>query len=212
MGNISVINNTGKEFNVSVNGSEEKIEIVIDFATEKFKLPRGLERGDIFKDKNGKEYVLVEYLSNGDVVVCPKEPLGRKSFGCNNSYIGSIIDEYLCKYYLPYLLDVFGKDNIVAHYVDLSFLDGLEGNVTIKRKVCCFTLDEYRKNAILIKLKIDSSFWLCTATRVVYPVSSIEDSENYVLYVGDTGEIRVECTEYKQPILPKFVLKSTIFE
>lgn len=207
MNNINVINNAGKDINITVNGNKEKIEIIIDLANKDFKLSKGLKPGDTFKDKNGDEYILLYYLPNGDAAILRKEPLKKMKFGSNNNYNGSDIDKYLCEKYLPELERKFGKDNLVEHEVDLLSLDGEDDYGKIKRKVSLLTLDEYRVNKKAIKEYIKESFFLATpnSTPSGYGSNGVQVvySDGYVYFdwYGGDGSVR-----------PRFVLKSTIFE
>lgn len=207
MNNINVINNAGKDINITVNGNKDKVEIIIDLANKDFKLSSNLKHGDVFKDKDGDEYILLYYLPNGDAAILRKEPLKEMKFGSNNNYNGSDIDKDLCETYLPELERKFGKDNLVEHEVDLLSLDGEDDYGKIKRKVSLLTLDEYRVNKKAIKEYIKESFFLATpnSTPSGYSSGNVQfvDSDGCVdfLWYCDGGAVR-----------PRFVLKSTIFE
>lgn len=207
MNNVNVINNAEKDINVTVNKNDDKIEIVIDLMNKNFKLSSNLKAGDVFKDKDGDEYILLYFMPNGDAVVIKKDPLKKMEFGSNNNYDGCNIDKYLCAEYLSELKRKFGKNNIVEHEVDLLSLDGEDDYGKITRKVSILTLDEYRHNKKAIKNYINEWFWLCTpdSTPSGYGSSLVRyvDSGGYVNcgWCGNCGAVR-----------PRFVLSSSIFE
>ena len=207
MNNVNVINNAGKEINVVVNKNDDKIEIVIDLANNSFKLLNNLKAGDVFKDKDGEEYVLLYFQSNGDAVVLTKHSLKSMEFGSDNNYNGCNIDRYLCEEYLPELEKKFGKNNIVEHEVDLLSLDGENDYGKITRKVSLLTLDEYRHNKKAIKNYINEWFWLCTPNSTPNGCSS-----NFAQCVSSRGS--VSCGWYCscRAVRPRFVLSSSIFE
>ena len=208
MNNINVVNNVGKDVSVTVNKNRNKVEIIIDLANKEFKLPKDLKNGDIFKDIDGDEYILLYYLPNGDAVVLRKNSLTSMKFSNNNNnYNGSNIDKYLCDTYLSELERKFGKDNIVEHEVDLLSLDGEDDYGKITRKVSIPTLDEYRHNKKTIKNYIKEWFWLCTPDST--PSGCGSDG---VRYVSSGGDVCFDWFDDCVAVRPRFVLKSSIFE
>ena len=207
MNNVNVINNAGKDINVTVNKNDDKIEIVIDLTNNNFKLSNNLKAGDVFKDKDGEEYILLYFLPNGDAVVLTKNSLKSMKFGSNNNYNGCNIDKYLCEEYLSELERKFGKNNIVEHEVDLLSLDGEDDYGKITRKVSLLTLDEYRHNKKAIKNYINEWFWLCTPDSTPSGFSSY-----YVQYVNSYGNVDYDWYDYCTAVRPRFVLSSSIFE
>lgn len=207
MSNINIINNVGKDIDVIVNKSEDKIEIIIDLTNKDFKLPNSLKAGDIFKDKDGEEYILLRFLSNGDAVVLKKDSLKEMQFGSNNNYNGSNIDNYLCKEYLLELERKFGNNNIVEHEVDLLSLDGEDDYGKITRKVSILTIDDYRHNKKAIKNHINKWFWLCTPDSTPSGYGS-----GCVRYVDSGGDVCCVWFNDCGAVRPRFVLASSIFE
>lgn len=208
MNNINVINNVGKDINITVNGDSNKIEIIVDLASKDFKLPDTLKPGDVFKDIDGDEYILIYYLPNGDAEILRKENLTKMKFSDkDNNYNGSNIDQYLSNTYLPELERKFGKENIVAHEVDLLSLDGEDDYGIIKRKVSIPTFDLYRKNKKAIKKYIKELFWLCTPHSTPNGCSS-----NDVQFVFSDGSVYCSWYNGVKGVRPRFVLKSSIFE
>lgn len=207
MNNVNVINNAGKDINVTVNKNDDKIEIVINLTNNNFKLPNNLEAGDVFKDNDGDEYILLYFLPNGDAVVLAKNSLKSMKFGSANNYNGCNIDKYLCEEYLPELERKFGKNNIVEHEVDLLSLDGEDDYGKITRKVSILTLDEYRHNKKAIKNYINEWFWLCTSDSTPSGCGS-----DIVRCVSSSGSVCYGWYYDCRAVRPRFVLSSSIFE
>jgi len=207
MNNINIINNAEKDLNIIVNKNKDSVEIVIDLANKDFKLSNNLKVGDIFKDKDGDEYILLRFLTNGDAVVLAKKSFTKMKFGVNNNYNGCDIDKLLCEEYLVALEGKFGKDNIADHEVDLLSLDGENDYGKITRKVSILTFDEYRHNKKVIKKHIDEWFWLCTPSST--PSGCGSDGVQYV-YSGGGGDC--DWCSGCGAVRPRFVLKSSIFE
>lgn len=207
MNNINVINNAEKDIDITVNNNNGKIEIIIDLKNKDFKLSKNLKAGDVFKDKDGEEYILLYFMSNGDAVVLKNDSLKSMEFGSNNNYNGCNIDKYLCGEYLPELERKFGKNNIVEHEVDLLSLDGEDDYSKITRKVSILTLDEYRHNKKAIKNYINEWFWLCT------PNSTPSGYGSYcVRCVDSDGFVDYSWYGNCRAVHPRFVLSSYIFE
>lgn len=141
----------------------EQLLALITKANSKWRIPKNLKPGDVFKDIDGDEWIfLFCETETGDAAILKKTSLTEMKFGNNNNYNGCDIDKYLCDTYLPELERKFGKDNIVEHEVDLLSLDGEDDYGVIKRKVSIPTLDIYRHNKKVIKKHIDKWFWLTT--------------------------------------------------
>lgn len=206
MSKLNVINNIGKDVNIIVNGNSDNIEIIINLAKD-FKFPSNLKAGDVFKDIDEDEWILLYHLPNGNAAILRKAPLEKMKFGENNNYNGSNIDKYLCDTYLLELERKFGKENIVEHEVDLLSLDGEDDYGIIKRKVSIPTLDVYRYNKKAIKKYIDKWFWLATPSSTPSGYSS-----GSVRFVGVDGS--VSCSWYGSvgSIRPFVILKDSAFE
>lgn len=207
MNKINIINNAKKELDITVNQGNDNIEIIVDLANKNFELSHNLKAGDIFKDIDGEEYILMYYLVNGDAVVWRKEPLTKMKFGSNNNYNCSDIDSYLCKTYLPELERKFGKHNIVEHEVDLLSLDGEDDYGSITRKVSIPTIDEFRHNKKVIKKHIKEWFWLATSDSTPSCYSS-----GNVRCVDCNGSVGYGWYRNCGAVRPCFVLNSSIFK
>ena len=206
MNNVNVINNIGENVNITVNGNSDKIEIVIDLAQKDFKIPSNLKPGDVFKDIDGDEWILLYYLPNGDAAILSKNKVTEMKFGKDNNYNGSDVDKYLCDTYLPVLEKKFGKDNIVEHEVDLLSLDGENDYGTIKRKVSIPTLDIYRFNKKAIKNYIDTWFWLATPNSTPSGFSS-----DFVLFVSSCGSVGCSWCSNSGAVRSFVILKDSVF-
>lgn len=204
---IKVINNIGKDVNITVNGNTDKIEIIIDLANKDFKLSNNLKSGDVFKDIDGDEWIFLNKDALGNACIFKKSSLKEMKFGKDNNYNGSDIDKYLCDTYLPELERKFGKENIVEHEVDLFSLDGEDDYGKIKRKVSILTFDLYRYNKKAIKKYINNWFWLCTPNSTPSGCSS----GNVRCVVSDGC---VSCGWYGGCIAvrPFLILKDSVFE
>ena len=207
MSNVNVINNIGKDVNITVNGNSDKIEIIIDLANKDFKLPNDLNPGDTFKDIDGDEWIFLYCEENGNTCILSKESLTKMEFGSNNNYNGSDIDKYLCNTYLPELERKFGKENIVEHEVDLLSLDGENDYVVIKRKVSIPTLDMYRYNKKAIKNHIKKWFWLATPNSTPSGYGS-----GGVQYVDSDGCVSHFWHDNRGAVRAFVVLKNSLFE
>ena len=206
MSKLNVINNIGKDVNITVNGNSDNIEIIIDLVKD-FKLPSNLKAGDVFKDIDGDEWILLYHLSNRDAAILRKTSLEGMKFGENNNYNGSNIDKYLCDTYLPELERKFGKENIVEHEVDLLSLDGEDDYGIIKRKVSIPTLDVYRYNKKAIKKHINKWFWLATpnSTHSCYGSDDVH-------CVRSDGDVGYGWCDVVNSVRPFVILKDSAFE
>ena len=148
--------------NLSTKEREQLLAIIAK-ANAKFKMPKNLKPGDIFKDIDGDEWIFLYCeTETGNAGILKKEPLTTMKFGEDNNYNGSAVDRYLTNTYLKELERKFGADNIVEHEVDLLSLDGENDYGKITRKVSIPTLDVYRYNKKAIKKYIKEWWWLAT--------------------------------------------------
>lgn len=204
--NVNVINNAEKDLNITVNKNGDNVEIIVNPVND-FKLSKDLKPGDVFKDFDGDEYILLYYLENGDAAILRKDNLTQMRFGSNNNYNGSDIDKYMCNTYLPELERKFGKENIVEHDVNLLSLDGEDDYGIIKRKVSIPTLDCYRMNKKVIKKHIKKMFWLSTPNST--PNGFGSDS---IRFVDSDGDVLYFWHVIVLGVRPFAILKSSIFE
>ena len=204
--NVNVINNAEKDLNITVNKNGDNVEIIVNPVND-FKLSKDLKPGDVFKDIDGDEYILLYYLENGDAAILCKDNIAKMKFGSNNNYNGSDVDKYLCNTYLPELERKFCAENIVEHEVNLLSLDGEDDYGKIKRKVSIPTLDCYRMNKKAIKKYIKKIFWLSTPDSI-----PSDSSSDYVRYVISDGYVLCFWCGGSGGVRPFAILKSSIFK
>lgn len=202
MGSIEVINKLDKDVNVEVNDGK----VIITWKEER-KIRRlcKLKPGDVFTDKNGTEYIVCERLFEKTAVV-RKDVLSKKmKFGENNDWRESNPREYLNGEYLKELEDIFGAENIIAHEVDLTSLDGYDDYGVCTDKVACMTILEYMKYHRHIG-DCDESHFLATPDST--PSSYSSDN---VRYVSPSGRVSYGWYRNVEGVRPFFILKSDVF-
>lgn len=156
--NINVINNMGKEVNVTINESDKGVQIVIDRPQEKVCLA-DLKQYTHFFDSDGEEYIVCEQFITGVAAVLKADILeDNMKFGQNNNWAESEIREYLNNEYLKELERKFGEENIGEHKVDLLSMDGFNDYGCTMDKVAIRTFDEYRKYSMGIRKIIKTIF------------------------------------------------------
>lgn len=202
--NINVINNMGKEVNVTISESDKEVQIVIDRLQEKVCLA-DLEQYTHFFDHDGEEYIVCEQCKNGTTSILRANILNNKmKFGQNNNWTESEIRKYLNNEYLKELERKFGEENIVEHKVDLLSMDGFDDYGHTVDKVAIRTFDEYRKYSMRVGL-VDSE-WLATPNQ-----TSNRHYSDDVEYVGSDGYLDWGWHDYCRGVRPFFFLKSSIF-
>ena len=206
MSKVNVINNVGKEVVVTVNEVNGNTQIVINLADSKAELST-LKPGDVFK-VNDVEYIVLEQ-SGDTTAVLRKELLeDDMKFGSNNNWKESDIRKYLNNEYLKEIEEVFGKENIFEHSVDLLSMDGLEDYGTCRDKVSLLTIDQYRKyrRRKLLRENKEKCWWLSTPDST--PSGYSTDGVRFVFSVGDVG---YGWYDGCGAVRPFFILSSSIF-
>ncbi len=122
-----------------------------------------LKRGEIFTVA-GMEFIAFPN-EDGTVDAVTKECLFDSMFGnSNNNFTESIILKKLKEEFLPKITMAIGEENVLAHDVDLTTLDGLKPYPTLTTKVSIPTFNFYRKNVDVFDAhKVDDWWWLATA-------------------------------------------------
>lgn len=201
--NINVINNAGNNVDVKVNEVNGVIQIIIDVPSVRTELSH-LDPGDVF-EKNGIEYIVCEQFENGRTAAVRKECLDvTMKFGNNNNWKESIWRKYLNDTYLAEIENIFGKENIVEHEVDLTSLDGFDDYGTSVDKVSAMNIDRYRKYHKHIG---NTGKWYYLSTPDSTPSGTGFSRVQYVRgdggvdwdYAGDVGSVR-----------PFFILNSNV--
>lgn len=204
--NINVINNMGKEVNVTISESENGVQIVIDRPQEKVCLA-DLKQYTHFFDSDGAEYIVCDQFITGIAAVLKADILeNNMKFGQNNNWAESEIREYLNNEYLKELERKFGEENIVEHKVDLLSMDGFNDYGCTMDKVAIRTFDEYRKHSMGISLV--KSEWLATPTQT--PSRNCSGSDGVGL-VDSYGCVNWGWCGDCWGVRPVFFLESSIF-
>ena len=204
--NINVINNMGKEVNVTINESENGVQIVIDRPQKKICLA-DLKQYTHFFDSDGEEYIVCDQFITGIAAVLKADILeNNMKFGQNNNWAESEIREYLNNEYLKELERKFGEENIVEHKVDLLSMDGFNDYGCTMDKVAIRTFDEYRKHSMGISLV--KSEWLATPTQT--PSRNCSGS-GFVEFVYSGGDVDWCWYGDCRGVRPFFFLESSIF-
>lgn len=139
-----VINNTNIDFNIQIKECDGKPVIYIEEPEQKTRLS-DLHPGNIFKGKNGNEYIVCEQFLSGTAVVRKDVIDKTMAFGKDNNWANSKWRKYLNSEYYQEISDEFGKENINEHEADLTSLDGYDDYGTVRDKVSAMTIDRYRR-------------------------------------------------------------------
>ena len=168
-----------------------------------------LSPGEVFKDKDGESYIVLEHKQTGETAVLKKVILECMQFGGNNDWRDSHIRKELNSVYLKALEEKFGEENIHTHTVDLLSLDGLDDYGECQDKVSILTADEYKKYRRAIDKStdgpIDDWWWLCTPDSTPSGAGS-----SYVRVVLSSGTFHyVAANVSNNAVRPFFVLDSS---
>jgi hypothetical protein len=179
---INVINKAEKDLNITVNNVDRNIQIIINTKKTNIDL-LVLKAGETFK-VNNVEYIVLEQLDGNQTAVIRKELIeDEMEFDSdNNDWRTSSIKKFLNGEYLEEIENVFGKDRIVEHVVDLLSLDGLDDYGTSIDKVSLLSIDQYRKYRKVLGENTDNPWWLITPDS-----TSSGKSSRYVRYVRSDG-------------------------
>ncbi len=144
---------------------------------------------------------------NGEVTAVAKECVFRSQFGKNNDFKESEILKRLTTEFLPKIAESTGEENIVAHRVDLTSLDGLKTHGETVCKVSIPTFDFYRANvSIFDKYKLDTWWWLAT------PDTTSEHLNNsWISCVSPDGDIYINDYHGSIGVRPFLKFVSSIF-
>ena len=166
-----------------------------------------LNPGDVFKDRDGEEYIVLEHPEDGRTAVLKKGLLEEMQFGSSNDWRDSYIRQELNSTYLRSLEEKFGEENIHTHTVDLLSLDGLDDYGECLDKVSILTADEYKKYRKAIDKAtddpIDEWWWLCTPDS-----TPSGDGSRYVRFVNSSGTLSND-TFNNYAVRPFFILDSS---
>lgn len=205
MNNVNVINNAGKDVVVTVNKNKNNVQIVIDLAADKKVQLSELKPGDIFK-ANDIEYIVLEQFEITTAVLRKDILENTMKFGENNNWKESDIRSFLNCEYLSELNNVFGKENIVLHNIDLLSLDGFDDYGKCTDKVSLITIDQYRRYRKVIGKPLGKLWWLLTPDSTPTGCGS-----GGVQCVGSNGRVYYYWYNGCDGVRPFFLLKSSIF-
>jgi hypothetical protein len=161
--------------------------------------------GDTVKIGSHEMIVLEQY---GDATsLIKKDILLESTFGANNNYVGSHVDER-CNEFAREISDMVGETNMMWIAVDLTSDDGLKDYGTVDRRASLLTADQYRRYvAVLDMHKLDNWWWLST------PFTTPAHLNDYrVLCVSPSGCINdIDVNNIVSGVRPFCILKSDIF-
>lgn len=201
--NINVINNAGNNVDVKVNEVNGAIQIIIDVPSVRTELSH-LDPGDVF-EKNGIEYIVCEQFEDSRTAVVRKECLDvTMKFGNNNNWKESVWRKYLNDTYLAEIENIFGKENIVEHEVDLTSLDGYDDYGVSVDKVSAMNIDRYRNYHKYIG-DMEKWHYLSTPDSTLSGIGS-----SRVQCVSGDGDVDWGCAGYVGSVRPFFILNSNI--
>lgn len=195
---------------ISLNGKKIKLtdeqiaEMIKSLGIEQIKL------ADISVEKTFKlgkyEFIVLEHSKETTAVILKDVLHDSETFGSNNKYTGSNVDE-LCEAFGKEIEILVGEDNLILHTVDLTANDGLKDYGKVERKMSLLTAELYRRYVeILDKYKLDKWWWLSTPWST--PTHGYEAS---VLCVSPSGYIISYFSDYYCGVRPFCILKSNIF-
>ena len=164
-----------------------------------------LKEGDIFI-ADSVEYIVLEQFDNGRTAVIRKEELKESMvFGPNNNWKKGKVRNSLNGDYLKELAGEFGDENIVAHTVNLTSLDGLKDYGESVDKVSILDINQYRRYRKNLMEAPDCFWFLAT------PDSTPSGCGEYnVLHVASDGDVGVDMCCSEMHARPYFILDSSV--
>lgn len=153
------------------------------------------------------EFIVLEYVKNGECKLLLKKSLGNSVFGDTNDYKTSNVRK-IVENFGKEIEYIVGQENLVEHTVDLTADDGLKCYGEIKAKCSLLTANMYRKYVYIIdEHKLNSLYWLATA----YSTPKHDDSE-WIKCVSPGAVIFNRFGYYSAcGVHPFCILKSNIF-
>lgn len=187
---------------------KEAVRILEESEKENLAKVSSLNPGDVFKDRDGEEYIVLEHPEDGRTAVLKKGLLEEMQFGSSNDWRDSYIRQELNSTYLRSLEEKFGKENILAHTVDLFSMDGLDDYGKCQDKVSILTADEYRRYRKALEkangAAVGGWWWLCTPDS-----TPSGDGSSYVRYVNSSGALLSNAAYVNFAVRPFFILDSS---
>ena len=187
---------------------KEAVRILEESEKENLAKASSLNPGDVFKDRDGEEYIVLEHPEDGRTAVLKKGLLEEMQFGSSNDWRDSYIRQELNSTYLRSLEEKFGKENILAHTVDLFSMDGLDDYGKCQDKVSILTADEYRRYRKALEkangAAVGDWWWLCTPDS-----TPSGDGSSYVRVVYSSGSLINSTANDSFAVRPFFILDSS---
>lgn len=188
---------------------KEAVRILEESEKENLAKVSSLNPGDVFKDRDGEEYIVLEHPEDGRTAVLKKGLLEEMQFGSSNDWRDSYIRQELNSTYLRSLEEKFGKENILAHTVDLFSMDGLDDYGKCQDKVSILTADEYRRYRKALEkangAAVGGWWWLCTPDS-----TPSGDGSSYVRLVISSGTLNISTANSGGiAVRPFFILDSS---
>lgn len=199
--NIKVVNNLGKGIEVHIT-SDNTVEI--NWESKKKQLSE-LKPGDIFKDKEGTEYIVCDQFDKSTLVIRKDLLEEDMSFGKNNDWRESKVKDYLNSVYLQELKKNFGEDVIRKIRTKLTSLDGYDDYGISNDMIGMMTAIDYMEYHKYIG-NCDRSYWLLTPNSTE---SGVNDC--YVQIVHSNGNALCRGCDWEYGVRPFFILQSDIF-
>lgn len=199
--NIKVVNNLGKGIEVHIT-SDNVVEI--NWESKKKQLSE-LAPGDIFKDKEGMEYIVCDQLDESTLVIRKDLLEEDMSFGENNDWRESKVKNYLNSVYLQELKKNFGEDAIRKIHTKLTSLDGYDDYGISNDMVGMMTAIDYMEYHKYIG-NCDRTYWLSTPNSTESGVN-----DHCVRVVNSYGDTCYCDCRLDHGVRPFFILQSDIF-
>lgn len=199
--NIKVVNNLGKGIEVHIT-SDNVVEI--NWESKKKQLSE-LKPGDIFKDKEGTEYIVCDQFDKSTLVIRKDLLEEDMSFGKNNDWRESKVKDYLNSGYFQELKKNFGEDAIRKIHTKLTSLDGYDDYGISNDMVGMMTAIDYMEYHKYIG-NCDRPYWLLTPNSTE---SGVNDC--CVRVVNSYGSAGCGDCDLEYGVRPFFILQSDIF-
>ena len=166
-----------------------------------------LNPGDTFT-QNGENFIILDKKPNGEVFVIKADLLDDcHKFGDNNywrvspirtSMNGGEIYQHMC--------ELFGAENIIDMYRDLTSLDGLDDYGTCIDKVSMLTAAEYAKYHKILGIMSEYEYSWLTITPFSTPSN---DCTGCVCFVCSDGVLDWHSCDWSYGVRPVLTLSSS---
>ena len=199
--NIKVVNNLGKGIEVHIT-SDNVVEINWESAKKRLS---ELKPGDLFKDREGTEYIVCDDLGESTLVIRKDLLEDDMKFGDTNDWRESETRKYLNSTYYNKLKDLFGENAIRKIHTNLVSLDGWDDYGSCDDMVAMVTAMDYMKYHKYIG-DCDRTYWMATPNSTPTGIGNgcvqVVDSCGYAYCCGCDWDLGVR---------PFFILQSDIF-